>query len=323
MIKNGYIAIAKRRQKKPLMKKTLIALSIFIVALVIFYLWPVPQNSFDELYKKVDLQKSQPLLDFRTQYPPKYAHVGEHDWEYVVFGKGKKTILFLHGMTGAYDIWWQQMKTLSNTYKVISVTYPPVDTLENMSKGVLSVLDAEKIQSVNVAGSSFGGYLVQYLMKNHPERIEKAVLGNTFPPNDILRQKNESLIKILPFLPDWLVMKVLSKSFNENIYPAAGHSELVLAYMMEQISGRMVKAQVLSRAKAVIESFSPPDPKLSGIPVMIIEADNDPLVEESLQKQLKALYPTAQVHTFHAAGHFPYLNESDVYTGLLVSFFGQ
>ncbi|MCK5098053.1 MAG: alpha/beta hydrolase [Desulfobacteraceae bacterium] len=305
------------------MKKFLIALSIFIVALIIIYFWPVPQKNFVELYEKVAPHKSQSLLNFRTQYPPKYAHMGEHDWKYTVLGNEEKTILFLHGMTGAYDIWWQQMVSLSSIYKVISVTYPPVDTLENMSKGVLFILDAEKIQSVNVVGSSLGGYLVQYLMANHPERIEKAVLGNTFPPNDILRQKNESLIKLLPFLPDWIVMKVFRNSFIENIYPAAGHSELVLAYMLEQISGRMTKSQVTARAKTVIESFTPPDPKSLSALVIIIEADNDPLVEKTLRVQLKAAYPAARIHTLHAVGHFPYLNEPDTYTKLLLSFFGQ
>lgn len=305
------------------MKKILIALSIFVIALLIIYFWPAPHKDFAELYEKVAPQKIQSLLDFRTQCPPQYVHVGEHDWEYVVLGNGEKTILFLHGMTGAYDIWWQQMVPLSSQYKVISVTYPPMDTIEDMSEGILSVLNAERIQSVNVVGSSLGGYLAQYLMANHPERIEKVVLGNTFPPNDILRQKNESLIRILPFLPNWLVMKVFRNSFVNNIYPAAGHSELVLAYMLEQISGRMTKVQVTARAKAVIESFRPPDPKTLGVLVMIIEADNDPLVEDTLRVQLRTTYPTAQVNTLQAVGHFPYLNEPDTYTELLLSFFGQ
>lgn len=55
---------------------------------------------------------------------------------------------------------------------------------------------------------------------------------------------------------------------------------------------------------------------------MIIEADNDPLVEESLREQLKATYPSAQVHTLRGVGHFPYLNEPEAYTALLAGFFG-
>jgi pimeloyl-ACP methyl ester carboxylesterase len=56
---------------------------------------------------------------------------------------------------------------------------------------------------------------------------------------------------------------------------------------------------------------------------MIVEADNDPLVEVGLREQLKATYPTAEVYTLHAVGHFPYINEPDTYTELLRSFFAR
>jgi pimeloyl-ACP methyl ester carboxylesterase len=305
------------------MRKGLWIVGLIVVLLLIGYFWPVPREDFAKLYQKVPPQVRQSLLDFRAQHPPKHVRVGQHDWEYVAFGRGEKAILFLHGMTGAYDIWWQQMVPLSEQYKVVSLTYPPVDTLEELSQGVLAVLDAEGIQRANVVGTSLGGYLLQYLMIHHPERIEKAVLGNTFPPNDVLRQRNQTLIRVLPFLPDWLVMRTFRNNFVNVIYPAAGYSELVLAYMLEQVSGRMSKAQIVGRARAVIEPFQPPHPEALGIPVMIIEADNDPLVEASLREQLKTTYSGARVHILHAVGHFPYLNEPETYTELLRAFFGE
>lgn len=306
------------------MKKVgLILLAVLAVVLLLVFLWPVQRRSFEALSDKVPPVQRQSLLDFRAQHPPQRLKVDGKAWEYIAFGQGEKTILFLHGMTGAYDVWWQQMTLLSAEYRVISVTYPAVDTLEELSRGVLAVLDAENAQRVYAVGSSLGGYLLQYLMVNHPQRIERAVLGNTFPPNDILRERNQSLIRVLPLLPNWLVMNIFRQNFAENIYPAAGNSELVLAYMLEQVSGRMSKAQVAGRAKAVIEPFQPPDPAALGIPVMIIEADNDPLVEPALRKLLKQTYPTAEVHTLHNVGHFPYINEAETYTGLLRSFFGR
>lgn len=305
------------------MKKVGIAVVVLLFVLVAIYLWPVPHKDFEALAANVAPETRQSLLAFRAGHAVKSVSVGELVWEYVAFGSGEKTILFLHGMTGAYDIWWQQMETLSEQYRVISVTYPPADTLSAMSEGVLAVLDAEGVEQVYVVGTSLGGYLTQYLLANFPARIEKAVFANTFPPNDILRQKNEKLIKVLPFLPNWLVMRVFRNSTVENIYPASGYSELVLAYMLEQVSGRMSKAQVIARAKAVIEPFAPPDVENLGIPLMIIEADNDPLVEATLREQLKIIYPIAEVHTLHAVGHFPYLNVPQDYSALLSDFFGK
>ena len=53
---------------------------------------------------------------------------------------------------------------------------------------------------------------------------------------------------------------------------------------------------------------------------MIIEADNDPLVEEALREQLKDIYSSATVHTLSGVGHFPYLNQAETYTQLLLDF---
>ena len=305
------------------MKWVLIVLGVLAVILLAIYLWPAPQKDFAELSDKVDPQTRQSLLDFREQHPETILTVDGQDWPYIAFGEGPETVLFLHGMTGADDIWWQQMEALAPDYRVISVTYPPVDTLDGMSKGVLAVLDAEGVDKATIVGSSLGGYLTQYLMTVSPERFERAVFANTFPPNDLLAEKNGGLIKILPFLPNWLVMKTLRGSIEDNVYPASGNSELVLAYMLEQVDGRMSKDQVIARAKAVIEPFDPPDPQALGIPVMIIEADNDPLVAQTLREQLKQTYPSARVETLHAVGHFPYLNEPVTYTDLLLSFMGQ
>ena len=305
------------------MKWMLIAIGGLILVALIIYFWPVPKKDFAELADKVDPQTRQSLLDFREQYPPQTLEVDGQKWEYVALGQGPETILFLHGMTGAYDIWWQQMEALAPDYRLVSVTYPPVDTLEGMSKGALAVLDEVRVEKANVVGTSLGGYLAQYLVATHPERVERVVFANTFPPNDILAAKNGKLIKILPFLPAWLVMKTFRGSIENNIYPASGYSELVLAYMLEQTYGRMSKAQVTARAKAVIEPFQPPDPDAAGISVMIIEADNDPLVEATLREQLKQTYPSARVETLHAVGHFPYLNDPETYTALLRDFFSQ
>lgn len=295
-------------------------LLIIAILLLGVYLYPVQKKDFAELSGNLPPAQRQSLLAFRQTHPPQSLTVDGQDWEYVAFGAGDEAIIFLHGMTGAYDIWWQQMSELAQAYRVVSLTYPATDTLESLSRGVLAIMDAEGIPRAHFIGSSLGGYLLQYLILTHPERVQSAVLSNTFPPNDLQREKNLPLIRAVPFLPNWFVMSFFRNSIEKNIYPASGYSELVLAYMLEQVSGRMSKAQVSARAKAVIEPFTPPDTAGAGLPLMIIESDNDPLVEPELRQALKATYPDAVVHTLNGAGHFPYLNMAETYTRLLKAF---
>jgi maspardin len=269
------------------------------------------------LYASVDGMISRALETFRANNPPQSVEIEQTTWEYLATGQGKETILFLHGMTGAYDIWWQQIEALQEQYRVISVTYPAVDTLEGLTRGVLATLGREQVTQVNLVGTSLGGYLAQYFLAKHPDLIQRVCLGNTFPPNDLIVRKNRWVGAFLPFLPEPLVLSTVRKSVVNAIYPAANHSELVSAFLLELLYGKMSKAQFAARFRCVIEPFSAPALHALGIPAMIIESDNDPLVEGNLREQLKATYPSATVHTLHHVGHFPYLNEPAMYTRLI------
>jgi maspardin len=292
---------------------------ILVIAVVGVYLYPVSGVAFSKNYAKVDPKITASLQAFRAEHPAKLLKVNGVAWEYVAFGKGPDTILFLHGMTGAYDIWWQQMQDLQGQYRVISVTYPAVDTLEKLSEGFLAIMDAEQVDRTNIVGTSLGGYLAQYLVAKYPDRIERAVFSNTFPPNDLIAEKNRLIGAVLPFLPEWLVMSVLRDSFVKSIYPASGNDELTLAFLTEVGSGRMSKAQVVGRYRCVVQPFTAPDLDKLKIPVLIVEADNDPLVEKALREQLKAIYPSAGVRTL-SSGHFPYLNPSTGFTDIIAAF---
>jgi pimeloyl-ACP methyl ester carboxylesterase len=281
----------------------------------------VPRVAFDDVYDKVDPDLTASLQDFRRAHPPKVIKLDGVKWEYAAFGEGEETILFLHGMTGAYDIWWRVMEELQSEYRVISLTYPAVDTLEEMAAGALAILDAEGVEEANIVGTSLGGYFAQYLVATHPDRVSRAVFSNTFPPNDLIKEKNGTIGSLIPFLPEWLVIDVLRGSFVEAVYPASGNDELTLAFLMELSYGRVSRAQVAGRYACVVEKFDAPNPDALGIPVMIIEADNDPLVEEALREQLKVTYPSAVVQPMSGVGHFPYLPLASEYAQFLREFF--
>ncbi|MCK4451818.1 MAG: hypothetical protein KAX26_14640 [Anaerolineae bacterium] len=79
---------------------------ILVVVVLTLYLWPVPRVPFDELFTKVDAGTTVSLQAFHQNHPLQQVEVDSTTWEYVAFGQGEEAILFLHGTTGAYDIWW-------------------------------------------------------------------------------------------------------------------------------------------------------------------------------------------------------------------------
>ena len=303
-------------------KKLKWMIPLILVALIAaVYLWPVTGTSFDKNYVKVDTATREALKTFRAEHPPRLLKVNGVAWEYLAYGRGQEAIVFLHGTTGAYDIWWQQMQELQDRYRVVSVTYPAVNTLEKLAEGVLAVMDEEKIQRAHIVGTSLGGYLAQYLVGQHPEMALSVVFSNTFPPNEILAAQNKAIGTLIPYLPEWVVMSVLRNSIVKNIYPASGNNELTLAFLTEMVSGRMSRGQVYGRYLCDVEPVTAPNVAALKIPALIIEADNDPLVEQVLREQLKVTYPTVPVRTL-SSGHFPYLNRSTGFTSIISDFIG-
>ncbi len=302
------------------MRRVILIPLLIILILAGIYFWPVPRQEFTQVYSLAPADQVESLQAFRSNNPPASLEVDGLKWEYLSTGSGPQTIVFLHGMTGSYDIWWQQIETLKANYRVLAVTYPAAASLAKMENGLLAILAQEGVDKFNVVGTSLGGYFAQYLVSRNPDRIEKAVLANTFPPNDLIKEKNGAIGSLIPYLPEWLVIKVLRGSFASSIYPASGNDEMTLAFLNEISAGRMRKAQVAARYACIVEKFDPPTD--TAIPLLIIEASNDPLVEASLREQLKTTYPAAQVVTVDN-GHFPYISTPDFYTQTLKDFFSS
>lgn len=298
------------------MKKTaLILLTVFIM-IGIVYLKPVHHATFRDYYPNPDAVEAS-LEKFRT-IPLHSLQISGTTWHYLVTGQGSRQLLLLHGMGGAYDIWWQQIEDLQQDFRIISLTLPDVHHLNDAMQGILAILDAEGFSKTSVLGTSMGGYLAQYLLSRHPERIDRLILGNTFAPNDFYQKQYAGLRKWLPFVPAWLIMDKFRKNLHEGVLPAAHNDPVVEAYLKEQYSGLMSKKQFIGRVDLVLEHFEPVSTEVQrSVPKLIIEADNDPLVNPQLQEGLRERYPEASVVRLHDVGHFPYLNEPRPYTRII------
>ena len=302
------------------MNDHIIIASALALVLLGVYAFPIPKASYRVIYSRVPAEVAAALSSFRRCCPLKQFNSGGATWRYHDSGKGEDAVVFLHGMGGSGDIWFQQIEALGGRFRCIAVTYPPLPNLDLLRFGILGILDQEKIPRAHLVGSSMGGYLAQFLAAKDPTRIRKVVLGNTFPPNEVIRRRARMGMRYLPWVPEWAVMAGMRRNAHRVLFPAAGNSQLVNAYLYEQTCGFMRKPDVIARCACLCQTFTPPDLNKLGIPALVIEADNDPMVDAGLRELLKATYPSAAVKTFNRAGHFPYLNRPDEYTESLVEF---
>lgn len=295
-----------------------ILILILAVLIVFIYLLPAPKPKFSKLFAE-NIPTAHKLYNFRSR-PLSFIMVDGIRWEYYSGGQGKQTVLFIHGMAGAYDIWWNQILEFEKDYKILTFTLPKqIASLEKTSNGIRAILDKENINKVTVIGTSMGGYIAQYLVQTMPEKIEKAVFGNTFPPNRLLAKVNKAKRKYLPLLPEIIIWNFVQKEMKQKLLPAANNDK-VLASFLRGLPFN--KKKFFNRYDIVVESFNaaPATPESKTIPKLIIESSNDPLVPSLLRTKLKVTYPEAKVHTFQHQGHFPYLNAMDEYNVVLRGF---
>lgn len=277
-------------------------------------------HTVKELYRRVDEGNREAFFRFRERHPPSVLEVVGVTWDYLALGVGPEAILFLHGMAGAYDIWWQQLEAFKEGYRVVAVTYPNLDRLEDLAHGLSAILDHVEVEKVHVVGSSLGGYLAQSYLAHTPSRVAAVVFGNTYPPNDVIRALTGWIAPLFPRVPAWLIALISRLNTRAVLYPASGKSELLRAYLLESSYGAMDKKAFLARYRCAVEPFQAPNLETLSRASMIVESDNDPLISQKLQEMLRATYPSAHVRTMKGVGHFPYLSHPRRYNALLADF---
>ena len=128
-------------------------------------------SSFDELQYPYKVHK------IRVSEKVELAYIDE--------GKGKETILFLHGLGSYLPAWKRNIDVLKNNYRCIAIDLPgygksskiPHSGQMTYYAGVVKdFLKAMKIDKVVLAGHSMGGQITMVTALSYPEIVEKLIL---------------------------------------------------------------------------------------------------------------------------------------------------
>ena len=98
-------------------------------------------------------------------------------------GQGFPLVL-VHGYLGSSEMWSLQRDYLSKFFRVISPALPgfaesheaeSLDSINDMAKFVINIIDEKKIDNFNLLGHSMGGMIVQEIAKLAGDRINKLI----------------------------------------------------------------------------------------------------------------------------------------------------
>jgi pimeloyl-ACP methyl ester carboxylesterase len=132
-------------------------------------------ESADPNWRSVDWQKHQ-----------HWAEIDGRRVNYVDIGSGEKTpTLFVHGLSGVWQNWLENIPFVSQSRRVIALDLPghgesemPREkiSISNYAKTTAALCDQLGLERVDAVGNSMGGFIVAELAIQRPELVEDLVL---------------------------------------------------------------------------------------------------------------------------------------------------
>ncbi len=246
------------------------------------------------------------------------------EWSYLRGGQGEETLLLLPGGERIGDLGFTLVEAFEPQRRVLYLSYPPLPTMRALVDGLAQLLDAQGIAQVTLVGPSFGGDVAQVFVRVYPERVKQLVLANTGVPDPRIGRLTSGMMRAVALAPiemlramiQPVLARALTSQESERVYWRAALAELCRS---------LTKADILASFADTVDcrvnyAFSPEDLRDWPGRILILESDDDPGARPTMRAALRALYPQAQVHTFHGAGHTPFLSQPDEYLAVVGGF---
>lgn len=108
---------------------------------------------------------------------------------YWVKGQGERCIVFTHGATMDHGLFQNQIEYFAQQYKVITWDVPlhgqsrPYDdfSLKSAASELVGILEAEQINKAHLVGQSMGGYIIQIVALDNPEKVMSLTAVDSSP----------------------------------------------------------------------------------------------------------------------------------------------
>jgi len=253
------------------------------------------------------------------------ARVGDVKVEYFRGGRGSP-LLYLHGL-GRWAGWDSDHIGLALRRTVVAPILPGwksgrlparVTSVEEYARLLLDFMDSEKIETVDLVGTSLGGWIAIHMALISPERVSRLVLSNAMGLD-------------LPDLP----ASIISGLSEDDLYAAAfaAKSGMMVATgdfggmplnlreseMFRHIVHGQRNLEVLSGGRCgeagLAERLGSLSPK-----TLLLWGDQDEIVPLAHGERMQTLIPGSRLVAIEAAGHCPYKEKPNTFVRLVSDF---
>lgn len=146
----------------------------FIFFISLFFLQSTAQNT---------KTMKETLLPYH--FPTKYLQLKEGEIAYVKEGKGKKVLIFVHGLSSNSNAWYRNIEELKNDFTCIAIDLPGYGRSFKNADEFTATYFADilnefaeklKLKKFTLVGHSMGGQASIKFASKYPEKLDKLIL---------------------------------------------------------------------------------------------------------------------------------------------------
>jgi maspardin len=258
--------------------------------------------------------------EFAADFPENRVILNGRDWGMIDTGGDGPVLLLIPGTLGRADVFWKQIRALAGRVRIVALSYPDSRGVADWARDVVALLDQIGVERATVLGSSLGGYVAQYFAESYPLRINKLIAANTL-------HSVVGLDQLKPYSLDLEATPIeeLRAGFSVGLKAwAKAHPDQgdLVDLLLTEASGRITEAELRARLVALKVGPELPPVSLDPANIVVIEADDDPLISAAMRAGVRARLLPGVTYRFTSGGHFPYIARSADYTALLEQVMG-
>jgi pimeloyl-ACP methyl ester carboxylesterase len=257
---------------------------------------------------------------------------------------GGQPIVFIHGLSGCWANWLEQLPVLAAEHRVITFDLPgfgaspmPEDeiTISGYARLLDRLLGELGIDAATVVGNSMGGFIAAELAIAHPQRVERLVLISaagisTFENAGTMRAVPtlRRLERVLAMGGAWVASKSDTVASRARLREATMNvvvrhpGRLPAALAAEQLRGAG-KPGFMQALESILEYDVRERLPEIACPTLIVWGDGDRLISVRDADVFAELIPDSRKVIFEDTGHMSMLERPAAFNALLEDFLAE
>jgi pimeloyl-ACP methyl ester carboxylesterase len=224
-------------------------------------------------------------------------------------------IAFLHALPFDGRMWEPQLDAFPDHEVHAPTLYGLGSSFDEWALGMLQEVRGRFV----AVGASMGGYTACAIARLAPERLEGLVLAGSRADGDPPERG--------PLRAEWI--RIAQEQGGEGLWEAAARNffapgtpedvvERAHRIVAEQDPDGLVRA-----IEAIRDRPDSTEAVTSGLPLLVVAGDADPLIPVEVGEQLAAASPNGRFEALEGCGHLPNLERPEEFNRMLATFVGE